>query len=88
MSVPLAHYRKHGAGVELICGECALTTVLDLEAVISGLRARGRGGEFTGIAEVGKKLRRPCDRCGAVQWQTRPWMPPPANPGIPERRGG
>lgn len=87
MSAPLAHYRKHRAGVELICGECMLTTVLDLEAVISGLQARGRGGQYTGIAEVGKKLRRPCERCGSVQWQTRPKMPAPADPGIPDPRG-
>lgn len=86
MSAPLASYRKHRAGVELICGECMLTTILDLKTVIAGLRARGRGGEYTGIAEVGKKMRRPCKRCGAVQWQTRPKMPAPADPGIRDPR--
>lgn len=85
MPVPLSYYRKHHAGVELTCNGCMKCSVLDLESVIAGLKVRGRGGEFTGIVDVGKKLGRPCDRCGAVNWSTRPWMPPPANPGIPER---
>ena len=69
----------------MTCGSCLACSVLDLEKVIAGLEVTGRGWENTGIVEVGKKLRRPCERCGAVQWQTRPRMPPPANPGIPER---
>jgi hypothetical protein len=83
--VALAHYRQHGAGVEVHCGGCSLTSVLDLERVIEGLVARGLGGEGTGICQVGRTFHRPCVRCGAVNWQTRPAFPEQKNKGIPDR---
>ena len=83
MSVPLKHYRQHKAGVELHCNGCAAMKVLDLEAVIAGLEARGLGGENTAITAVAKTFTRSCERCGALAWQTRPWFPPiPGQDGL------
>lgn len=81
--VPLGDFRKHGAGVELSCRGCSLTKKLDLEAVIDGLVMLGLGGEHTGIRAVGRTFTRPCKRCGALAWETRPWFPPiPGQDGI------
>ena len=73
--VPLAHYRQHRATVRTFCRNCALTLELDLEEVIAGLVARGRGDENTGIRAVAKTFRRPCERCGMLAWETTPGFP-------------
>jgi hypothetical protein len=74
--VPLAHYRRHGAGVRLTCRDCLKHRDLPLEAVIARLEARGVGGERTGIREAAKHVRQPCPRCGGRRFETAPaWQP-------------
>jgi hypothetical protein len=74
--VPLGHYREHDAGVLLICVECQLQRVLDLEEVIERLDRRGLNGASVGIRELRRHLRAPCIRCGSRRLETRPWFPP------------
>lgn len=75
MSIPLGEYRELGAGVELHCQACGRMKKLDLEKVIAGLVARGLGDENTGIRELARTFKRPCERCGALAWETRPAFP-------------
>jgi hypothetical protein len=82
--VPLEHYREHGADIEVSCCQCARRRVFGLERVIAGLEQRGLGGAQTGIKAAGRMLRSPCGHCGATNWDARPKMPAPANPGIPD----
>lgn len=78
--VPLAHYRQHGADVELGCIGCAYARTLDLETVIARLDARGLDGAAVGMVELARHVTEPCPRCGGREWYTRPAMPPP--PGL------
>ena len=73
--VPLDHYRRHGAGIQLHCNSCAQMTLIDLEAAIAGLIARRFGDERTGIRALARTFKRGCERCGAVAWETRPCFP-------------
>ncbi|PHY20949.1 hypothetical protein [Caulobacter sp. BP25] len=73
--VPLDHYRQHDASIQLHCTACAQMTLLDLETVIAGLIARRLGDERTGIRALARTFRRPCERCGATAWETRPCFP-------------
>lgn len=77
--VPLSHYRQHKAGVLLICGPCAKSRTLDLEAVILRLIERGHGNAETGIRAVARFVEGPCPHCGARKWETRPDFPPVDN---------
>lgn len=71
--VPLAHYREHpGCGVRFHCRACARSFDAPLESVISMLRLRRLGGAETGVNAVGRLAFRPCRRCGATAWETRP----------------
>ncbi|CAN7311933.1 hypothetical protein LJR164_001660 [Phenylobacterium sp. LjRoot164] len=43
-----------------------------LEVVIARLEARGVGGAQTGIKDVAKFVREPCDQCGRTTFDTSP----------------
>lgn len=73
--VELAHYREHaGCGVLFYCQAlgCGHGWRVELEAVIERLKARGVGDERTGIRAVGRLAEKPCPRCGALGFETRP----------------
>lgn len=81
--VPLSHYRKHGANVEMHCGGCALCKVVPLDSVIARLNARGIDGESVGIVELADYVTAACERCGRKDWTTRPAFPSrPGQDGI------
>lgn len=73
-SVPLAHYLAHhpGSGVRFTCCACETSHDAPIAAVIERLKARGLGDERTGVREVAGFAERPCPRCGAMRWETRP----------------
>lgn len=73
--VPLAHYRQHQAGVRLTCRDCLLHHDWPLERVIERLTARGVGGERTGVREVARHVRQPCERCDGRRFTTTPAFP-------------
>ena len=80
--VPLAHYRRHKAGISLTCLGCMQHRTFDLETVIGRLRARGAGDERTGIKALAQLVRAPCPRCGAENFDSRPHFPTrPKGPG-------
>ncbi len=82
--VPLGHYRKDQADVELSCSGCAYRQVIPLESVITRLNARGLDGETIGIRAVARHTRICCPRCGARRWSTRPEYPRrPGSDGLP-----
>lgn len=70
--VPLGHYRDHLADVRLYCRDCSLSRDLPLEAVIARLRARGVGGENTGVRKVARYIRKQCPRCQGSRFETLP----------------
>lgn len=72
--VPLSHYLDDhsGVGVRFTCQGCQASHDVPVAAVIERLKARGLGDEQTGIREVAKVAERPCARCGAMRWETRP----------------
>lgn len=74
MSVPLAHYRQFERcrGVRLTCLGCMGARDVPLEVVIARLEARGVGGAQTGIKDVAKFVREPCDQCGRTTFDTSP----------------
>ncbi len=74
IGVPLRHYIEHHpkVGVRFICQGCAQTTDRPMAEVVAGLKARGLGGEATGIRAIARLLTRPCARCGRIYWETRP----------------
>ncbi len=74
--VPLAHYRQHGAGVELTCRGCQRRRIFSLEAVIRRLEARGVGGARTGIRFVARLVREACPGCGGSHFESRPAFAP------------
>lgn len=81
--VPLGRWRAHAdVGVLVICRRCQDRRVLDLEAVIARLAARGLDGEAIGIRALAGHVRGACARCGARAWETRPHYP-----GIPGMNG-
>jgi hypothetical protein len=75
--VELAHYRDHhpAAGVSFYCCACHAHHDVPVARVIERLKARGIGGERTGVREVGRLADQPCAKCGAVAWETRPSFP-------------
>ena len=73
--VPLAHYRQHGASVRLTCLACMQHHDWPLEAVTERLRARGVGGETTGVREAARHVRSPCGQCGGSRFETAPAFP-------------
>lgn len=72
--VPLRHYlRDHeGVGVRFTCLGCQKSFDVPVAKVVARLEARGLGGEETGVCEVARFAERPCARCGATWWNTRP----------------
>jgi len=72
--VPLSHYLTHSppVGVRFHCDGCQRWHDVDTADVVARLKAAGLGDEQTGIREVARLSRRPCARCGAVKWETRP----------------
>lgn len=71
--VALGHYRTHdGCGVLLTCLACQAHHQVDLEKVIARLVAVGLGDASTGIRAVGRLADRPCLKCGATRWESRP----------------
>lgn len=71
--VPLAHYLEHeGAGVRFTCNGCQASRDVPVAAVIARLQARGLGDATTGVRAVARLAERPCARCGAMKWETRP----------------
>lgn len=74
MSVPLGHYRQFGRfrGVRVTCIGCMRSRDVALEVVIARLEARGVGGANTGIKDVAKFVREPCEQCGGVRFDTSP----------------
>lgn len=70
--VPLAHYVGHGAGVRFSCNGCQASHDVLAIKVVARLQARGLGGPETGVRAVARLSDRPCPRCGARRWETRP----------------
>lgn len=70
--VPLAHFRRHCAGVRVTCRDCKAHRDLPLEPVIERLVARGVGDERTGMVELAGLVRTPCRRCGGRRFVTGP----------------
>lgn len=72
--VPLGHYLQHhpSSTVRFHCDGCQASHDVPVEQVVERLKARGLGGEDTGVREVAKFSTRPCARCGAMKWVTRP----------------
>lgn len=87
VGVPLAHYLKDGEtmGVRFSCNACQDSFDEPTDLVVARLKAAGLGDEGTGIRALAKLATRPCGRCGAVDWDTRPaYHPrPPRRPGEP-----
>lgn len=73
--VPLDHYlQKGGHGVLFYC-RCGYLNAVPVECVVERLKASGLGDEHTGIRALARLSRRPCPRCGAVAWESRPGFP-------------
>jgi hypothetical protein len=71
--ISLSHYLEHaGCAVRFTCEACQASHDVAVPAVIDRLKARGLGDEQTGIREVAQLAERPCARCGAMKWETRP----------------
>jgi len=72
--VPLSHYVANHptAGVRFTCEACQASHDVPVADVVARLRARGLGDEQTGIRAVASFAERPCQRCGAMRWSTRP----------------
>ena len=73
--VPLGDYRKNRADVLLTCLDCFWRQTIDREVLIARLKARGVGGERTGIKAVARFVTRPCPRCGSRRFDTCPAFP-------------
>lgn len=73
--VPLGQYRQHQAGVRLTCRDCMLHQDWPLELVIERLAVRSVGGERTGVREVARHVRQPCERCGGRRFTAAPAFP-------------
>jgi hypothetical protein len=73
--VPLEHYRSLNWDVILICLDCQGRQIVELEAVISRLEARGTGGAHTGVRELARHVCQPCAGCGGRRFETRPYRP-------------
>jgi len=75
--IPLSHYLTDhpGTGVRLHCESCQYNYDVPMEKVVERLKARGSGDERTGVREVARFAERPCPRCGARRWSSRPaWV--------------
>lgn len=72
--VSLSHYlAEHpGVGVRFTCESCQDSHDVPMPDVIARLKERGIGGEHTGIRAVARLADRPCQRCGAMRYETRP----------------
>jgi hypothetical protein len=75
--VPLRHYLEQhdGVGVLFQCRACMAWHEVPIPRVLARLKVRSLGGEQTGIREIARFAKRPCPRCGAVRWETRPAFP-------------
>jgi len=73
-SVPLSHYltTHPGVGLRFTCDGCQASHDVSMEVVLDRLKHRGLGDERTGVREVAKLATRPCARCGAMAWGSRP----------------
>lgn len=76
--VPLTRYiEQHpGCTVEFHCRGCQFRRSVPIPRVVARLKARGWGDETTGIVAIGGLSDQPCERCGQVNWMTRPGFPP------------
>jgi hypothetical protein len=54
------------------CAACQRSHDVDLPLVVARLKARRIGDERTGIRALAQLADRPCPRCGAMRWETRP----------------
>jgi hypothetical protein len=74
--VPLSHYLSDhpDTAVRFGCTACQRSQDLDLPLVLARLKARRIGDERTGIRALARLADRPCPRCGAMRWETRPAM--------------
>lgn len=73
IGVPLAHYlRDPDMGVRFECLACQDSFDVPTAEVIAKLKASGLGNERTGIRALARLATRPCRRCGAARWETRP----------------
>ncbi|HJR83463.1 MAG TPA: hypothetical protein VJ775_06005 [Sphingomicrobium sp.] len=74
--VPLSYYlANHGVGVRFCCEACQASHDVPMADVVERLKALGLGDERTGIREVARFAEKPCPRCGATRWSTRPaWV--------------
>lgn len=81
---PLAHYLRDGEimGVRFECLACMDSFDVPTDLVVARLKARGLGDESTGIRAVAWLSDRPCERCGAVRWETRPAYHPRPRRGV------
>lgn len=71
--IELAHFRLHrGCGVRVHCRTCAAARDYRLEDVIARLKARGVGGERTGIKAAARFIEKPCPKCGGFKFETSP----------------
>lgn len=72
--VSLSHYLEHHpeAGVRFHCCACQASHDVPVPAIVERLKARGIGDERTGIRAVAALADRPCARCGALAWESRP----------------
>lgn len=71
--VPLAQYLHDPVmGVRFECLACQNSFDLPTADVVAKLKARGLGDENTGVRELARIATKPCRRCGAMRWETRP----------------
>ena len=71
--VPLAHYLGDpDMGVRFECLTCMASFDVATADVVARLKASGLGDEQTGVRSLARIAKRPCARCGATNWETRP----------------
>ncbi|MDP2259073.1 MAG: hypothetical protein Q8J89_05095 [Caulobacter sp.] len=72
--VPVAQLaaQAHCVGVGFHCQACAHTRRVAWAALLPRLRALGLDPETTGVRDLWRHARRPCDQCGGLDFETRP----------------
>lgn len=71
--VELAHYLLDGrCCVRFSCMGCQMARDFPVQQVIDRLKARGLGGERTGIRAVARFVEKPCPRCNGFRFETTP----------------
>lgn len=68
--VPLGQYRSIGTGVDLQCRACGQWRHIPLDLAIATL------GEAFPVTMVGSRARKPCERCGALDFYSCPAFKP------------